>query len=95
MKGLLKLIKENIKTKIQTRRVLRNNLYKQDELMIEFAELLVEYKSVLEMIKQTNFKDLYIEEHERYKEIVKENRRLRKEVNKYEKENSKQDSINS
>ena len=89
MKKLINLMCEHLKVKIQTKKILRNNLYKQDELLITLAESIVELRSVVDRVKETNFKDLYVEEHERYKEIVKENRRLRKEVNKYEKENSK------
>lgn len=88
MKSLLKLIKDNLKSKIQTRRVLRNNLYKQDELLITLAESIVEIRSIVENIKETNFKDIYYEEHERYKELEKEVKKLRKEVKKYEKENN-------
>ena len=87
MKKLINLICENIKSKINTKRVLRNNLYKQDELLITLAESIVEIRSVVEEIKQTNFKDIYYEEHERYKDLEKEIKKLRKEIKKYEKTN--------
>lgn len=87
MKKLMNLIYENIKSKIKTRRVLRNNLYKQDELLITLAESITELRAVVERIKETNFKELYMEEHERFKDIEKENRKLKKELKKYEKTN--------
>jgi hypothetical protein len=83
----MNLICENIKSKIKTRRVLRNNLYKQDELLITLAESIAEIRAVVERIKETNFKELYMEEHERFKDIEKENRKLKKELKKYEKTN--------
>lgn len=92
MKKLIRLWCEKIKTEISVKRVLRNNLYKQDELLITFAEVIVELREVVDKVKETNFKDVYIEEHERFKDIEKENRKLKKEIKKYEKGNSKQDS---
>ena len=89
---MINLIKENIKSKIKTRRVLRNNLYKQDELLITLAESITELRSVVDEIKETNFKDIYYEEHKRYKDLDKEVKRLRKEVKKYEKGNSTNNS---
>ena len=88
MKKLIKLICEKIKTEISVKRVLRNNLYKQDELLITFAEAIVELRTIVEEIKETNFKDIYYEEHERYKDLEKENRKLKKEIKKYEKDNN-------
>lgn len=87
MKKLMNLIYENIKSKIKTRRVLRNNLYKQDELLITFAEAIVELREVVDKVKETNFKDIYLEEHERFKDLEKENKKLKKEIKKYEKDN--------
>lgn len=88
MKKLIKLICEKIKTEISVKRVLRNNLYKQDELLITFAETIVELREVVDKVKETNFKDIYLEEHERFKDIEKENRKLKKEIKKYEKNNN-------
>lgn len=88
MKKLINLICENLKCKMKTRRVLRNNLYKQDELLITFAEAIVELREVVDKVKETNFKDIYLEEHERFKDIEKENRKLKKEIKKYEKDNN-------
>lgn len=84
MKKLIKLICEKIKTEISVKRVLRNNLYKQDELLITLAESITEIRSVVEEIKETNFKDIYYEEHLKNKELEKEIRKLRKEVKKNE-----------
>lgn len=92
MKKLIKLLCEKIKTEISAKRVLRNNLYKQDELLITLAQCICEIREVVNEIKETNFKDIYYEEHERYKDIEKENRKLKKEIKQYEKGNSKQDS---
>lgn len=88
MKKLIKLICEKIKTEISVKRVLRNNLYKQDELLITFAETIVELREVVDKVKETNFKDIYYEEHERFKDIEKENKKLKKEIKKYEKDNN-------
>lgn len=87
MKKLIKLIYEKIKTEISVKRVLRNNLYKQDELLITLAEAIVELRSVVDEVKRTNFKDIYYEEHERFKDLEKENRKLKKELKNYEKNN--------
>jgi hypothetical protein len=87
MKKLIKLICKKIKTEISVKRVLRNNLYKQDELLITFAQAIVELRAIVEEIKETNFKDIYYEEHERYKDLEKENRKLKKELKNYEKNN--------
>lgn len=89
---MINLIKENIKSKIKTRRVLRNNLYKQDELLLTLAEAITELRSVVDEIKETNFKDIYYEEHKRYKDLDKEVKRLRKRVKEYEKRNSTNNS---
>ena len=88
MKNLIKLICEKIKTEISVKRVLRNNLYKQDELLITFAEAIVELREVVDKLKETNFKEAYNIEHELYKELEKENKKLKKEMKKYEKGNS-------
>ena len=82
---LIELIKENIKIKIEVRKALKNNLYKHDELLITFAEAICELREIVENIKETNFKDIYYEEHERYKDLEKENRKLKKEIKNYEK----------
>jgi bacterioferritin (cytochrome b1) len=92
MKKLIRLWCEKLKTEISVKRVLRNNLYKQDELLITFAEAIVELREVVDKVKETNFKDIYLEEHERFKDIEKENRKLKKEIKQYEKGNNKQDS---
>jgi bacterioferritin (cytochrome b1) len=87
MKKLIKLICEKIKTEISVKKVLRNNLYKQDKLLITFAQAIVELREVVDKVKETNFKDIYLEEHERFKDLEKENRKLKKEIKKYEKDN--------
>ena len=84
MKKLINLMCEHLKVKIQTKRVLKNNLYKQDELLITFAQCICEIREVVDNIKETNFKDIYYEEHLRYKDLEKEVKKLRKEVKKYE-----------
>ena len=89
MKKLIRLWCEKIKTEISVKRVLRNNLYKQDELLITFAQVIVELREVVDKVKETNFKDVYLEEHERFKDLEKENRKLKKEIKQYEKGNSK------
>ncbi len=88
MKKLIRLLCEKIKTEISVKRVLRNNLYKQDELLITLAESIVELREVVDKVKETNFKDIYLEEHERFKDIEKENKKLKKEIKKYEKDNN-------
>lgn len=79
MKKLTNLIIKNIESKIETRKILRGNIQRQDQLLRTFADLLLEYKEVLDEVKKSNFKDLYFEEHKRYNELLKENKRLKKE----------------
>lgn len=79
MKKLINLIIKNIESKIETRKILRGNIQRQDQLLRTFADLLLEYKEVLDEVKKSNFKDLYFEEHKRYNELLKENKRLKKE----------------
>ena len=86
MKKLINLICQNIKTKIEVRKALKQNLYKHDELLITFAQAICEIREVVDNIKETNFKEIYYEEHLKNKELLKEVRKLRKEVKKYEKD---------
>ena len=87
MKKLINLICKNLEEKIKMNRTRRNNYYKQDELLITFAQCICEIREVVNEIKETNFKDIYYEEHERYKDLEKENRKLKKEIKQYEKDN--------
>ena len=85
MKEIINLLCKKIKTEIQVKKVLKNNLYKQDELLLTLAESIAEIREVVEEIKDTNYKNFYIDEHQRYKELEKEVRKLRKEVKNNEK----------
>ena len=80
MKKLINLIIKNIKTKIEIRKILKGHIQLLDNTLKTFANLLIEYKEVLEEVKKTNFKDLYFEEHNRYNDLEKENKRLKKEL---------------
>lgn len=88
MKHIIQLIIKKLKIDIECKKTLKGNYERQDVLLKQFAELLAEQNKVLEKIKETNFKDIYYEEHERYKDLEKENRKLKKEIKNYEKGNS-------
>ena len=80
MKKLINLIIKNIKTKIEIRKILKGHIQLLDDTLKTFANLLIEYREVLEEVKKTNFKDVYFEEHNRYNDLEKENKRLKKEL---------------
>lgn len=80
MKKLINLIIKNIKTKIEIRKILKGHIQLLDDTLKTFSNLLIEYREVLEEVKKTNFKDLYFEEHNRYNDLEKENKRLKKEL---------------
>jgi hypothetical protein len=89
MKQIAQLIINKIKIDIECKKALKGNYQRQDTLLKQFSELLSEQNKVLEKVKETNFKEAYIVEHQLYKELEKENRKLRKElkgVNKNDKE---------
>jgi hypothetical protein len=89
MKQIVQLIIKKLKVNIECKKVLKGNYEKQDELLKQFAELLAEQNKVLEKVKETNFKEAYSVEHELYKELEKENRKLRKELKGVEKNDKK------
>ena len=80
MKQIIKLIIKHLKIKIECKKILKGNYERQDALLNQFAQLMLEYKEVLEEVKKTNFKEAYSKEHELYKELIKENRKLKKEL---------------
>lgn len=80
MKQIIQLIIKKLKIDIECKKTLKGNYERQDVLLKQFAELLVEQNKVLEKIKETNFKEAYSVEHELYKELVKENNKLKKEL---------------
>lgn len=84
MKKLINLIIKNIKTKIEIRKILKGHIQLLDDTLKTFADLLVEYKEILEEVKKVNFKDIYFEEHNKYNELLKENKTIKKELKKLE-----------
>lgn len=83
MKKLINWIIKNIKTKIEIRKILKGHIQLLDDTLKTFANLLIEYKEVLEEVKKVNFKDIYFEEHNKYNELLKENKTLKKELKKW------------
>lgn len=89
MKQIIQLIIKKMKINIECKKILKGNYERQDTLLKKFAELLAEQNKVLEKIKETNFKEAYSVEHELYKELEKENRKLRKRIKEVEKDDKK------
>lgn len=89
MKQIIQLIIKKLKIDIECKKTLKGNYERQDVLLKQFSELLIEQNKVLEKIKETNFKEAYSVEHELYKELEKENRKLRKKLKEVEKNDKK------
>ena len=89
MKQIIQLIIKKIRIDIECKKTLKGNYERQDALLKQFSELLVEQNKVLEKVKETNFKEAYSVEHELYKELEKENRKLKKELKGVKKDEKK------
>lgn len=88
MKKLINLMRRKTEIDIENKVIYRKELRNIHRLIKQAFELLAEMRFILDYIKKTNFKDIYLEEHERFKDIEKENKKLKKEIKKYEKDNN-------
>ena len=88
MKKLINLLCRKTEIDIENKVIYRKELRDIHKLIKQAFELQAETRFVLDYIKKTNFKDIYLEEHERFKDIEKENRKLKKEIKQYEKDNN-------
>lgn len=88
MKKLINLMRRKTEIDIENIIIYRKELRNIHKLIKQAFELLAEMRFILDYIKKTNFKDIYLEEHEKYKSLEKENRKLLKEIKKYEKDNN-------
>ena len=87
MKKLINLLCRKTEIDIENKVMYRKELKDIHKLIKQAYELQAETRFILDYIKKTNFKDIYLEEHERYKDLEKENRKLKKEIKNYEKDN--------
>lgn len=88
MKKLINLLCRKTEIDIENKVIYRKELRDIHKLIKQAFELQAETRFVLDYIKKTNFKDIYLEEHERFKDLEKENRKLKKEIKQYEKDNN-------
>lgn len=88
MKKLINLMCRKTEIDIENKVIYRKELRDIHKLIKQAFELQAETRFVLDYIKKTNFKDIYLEEHERFKDLEKENRKLKKEIKQYEKDNN-------
>jgi hypothetical protein len=88
MKKLINLLCRKTEIDIENKVIYRKELRDIHKLIKQAYELQAETRFVLDYIKKTNFKDIYLEEHERFKDLEKENRKLKKEIKQYEKDNN-------
>ena len=86
-------MKEYLKIKFVSKRMMIKELKRMDEVLNQFAEILADQRNFLDEIQKYNYKDKYREEHKKYKELEKESKEIIEELTsalkKAERENRK------
>ena len=65
------LIKEYLKISIETKKGLKKNLKKMNDIIETIAQAEAEQNLLLEEFKKESYKTKYLEEHKKYKELLK------------------------
>lgn len=92
MKRLINLWSRKIAIGIDNKIQYTKELKEIHKLIKQAYELQAESKAVIDYIKNINCKEIYLMEHNKVLEQEKEINKLRREVKKYEKTNSEQNS---
>ena len=92
MKRLINLWCRKLSIGIENKIQYTKELKEIHKLIKQAYELQAESKAVIDYIKNINCKEIYLMEHNKVLEQEKEINKLRKEVKKYEKANSEQNS---
>lgn len=66
-----KLIKQYLTLCIKTKKGLNNEISRLDDLVKQLYELLADQQVLIEEFRQESYKTKYLEEHKKYKELLK------------------------
>jgi DNA modification methylase len=91
MKRLINLLCRKTEVSIENKIAYRKEIKEIHKLLKQAYELQAESKAVIDYVKNVNYKDIYVMEHNKVLEQEKEITILRREVKKYEKNRPKMD----
>lgn len=86
MKRITNYIYLNLKANYINKQLIKGNLEREEKVLKLFSELGVEWVSIMDYIKQINFKDFFNKEHQLYLDMCKENQKLKRNHKNLEKE---------
>lgn len=66
-----KLIKQYLTLCIKTKKGLNNEISRLDDLVKQLYELLADQQVLIEEFREESYKTKYLEEHKKYKELLK------------------------
>lgn len=66
-----KLIKQYLTLCIKTKKGLNKEIERLDKLIIQLYELLADQQVLIEEFRQESYKTKYLEEHKKYKKLLK------------------------